>query len=99
VWKNTDQFRNAYSTPLLINVGGKEEAVFFMADIVAGIDPTTGKTLWKYDHKTDWGLNISTPLWDGNLLFVGSAYSSGSRVLQLAYEGGSTKVTGAMVLV
>jgi hypothetical protein len=48
---------------------------------------------WTHPHKTEWGLNISTPVWgDGNLLLVSSAYSSGARLLKLSQAGGKTSV-------
>ena len=49
------------------------------------MDPSHGQTLWSHPHKTDWGLNISTPVWSpgDHLLFVSSAYSVGSRAIEL----------------
>jgi outer membrane protein assembly factor BamB len=46
-----------------------------------------------YNHQTGNGLAISTPVWGlGNLLFISSAYNSGSRVLELHQSGGKTTV-------
>jgi hypothetical protein len=43
---------------------------------------------------TDYGLNISTPVWgNDNLLFVSSAYGGGSRVLKLTQTSGKTNVS------
>ena len=52
-------------------------------------------TLWSHPHKTDWGLNISTPVWSpsDHVLFASAAYSSGSRALELHQAGGKTTVT------
>jgi outer membrane protein assembly factor BamB len=61
---------------------------------VAGFDPRSGARYWSHPHKTDWGLNISVPVWgEGNLLFITSAYSGGSRMLKLSQSGGKTSVT------
>ena len=59
------------------------------------MDPANGRTLWTHPHKTDWGLNISTPVWSpaDHLLFVSSAYGTGSRALELRQTGGKTTVT------
>jgi outer membrane protein assembly factor BamB len=69
--------------------------IYFAGNVVAGLNPTTGATLWTHPHKTDWGLNISTPLWSAadNLLFVSSAYGTGSRVIELRQAGGKTTAT------
>ena len=36
------------------------------------MNPSTGQTLWSHPHRTDYGLNISTPVWSAadHLLFV-----------------------------
>jgi outer membrane protein assembly factor BamB len=79
------------SSPLLIKVDGQDQLVLFMADGPAGIDPANGDLLWTGSHRTDYGLNISTPVWGSdNLLFVSSAYNGGSRAFQLQRQGGKT---------
>ena len=59
------------------------------------MDPANGRELWRHPHKTDWGLNISTPVWiaDQHLLLVSSAYGVGTRALELRQTGGKTTVT------
>jgi outer membrane protein assembly factor BamB len=92
VWKRHD-FRNSPSTPLVINVGGQDELVAFMYDSIVGVDPRDGQLLWSHPHPTEFGLNVSTPVWgEDNLLFVSSAYGGGSRVLRLTQSGGKTSV-------
>lgn len=92
-WKNGD-FDPSPSSPTLIVVDGQEQLVVFHADGVAGLDPRTGAQYWNHPHKTDWGLNISMPVWgEGNLLFISSAYSGGSRMLRLSQSEGRTTVT------
>jgi outer membrane protein assembly factor BamB len=91
-WKNHD-FEPSPSSPIVINVDGQDQLVVFHADGVAGVDPNGGPALWNHAHATDYGLNISTPVWgEGNLLFLSSAYSGGSRMLRLSQAGGRTTV-------
>lgn len=83
VWKRQDMELSPNS-PLVVNVGGQDQLVAFMAAQVAGLDPSNGDLLWTYPHPTDFGLNISTPVWgEDGLLFLSSGYSGGSRVLKL----------------
>lgn len=92
-WKN-QTLDVSPSSPIIINVDGQEQMVAFLGKTITGIDPNNGELLWSHPHVTDWGLNISTPIWgDDNLLFVSSAYSGGSRVLKLQNNGGKTTVT------
>jgi outer membrane protein assembly factor BamB len=81
----------APASPMLITVDGEEQIVLFGADAVGGIKPVAGTLLWSHPHRTDYGLNISTPVFGpGNVLFVSSAYSGGSRLLQLQRVGEKT---------
>ncbi len=92
VWKKQD-FTLSPSTPLIINVDGQEQLVIVLADQIVGLNPANGDLLWQHAHQCDWGLNITPPLWgEGNILFVSSAYSGGSRALQLNQSGGKTTV-------
>jgi outer membrane protein assembly factor BamB len=92
VWKGL-QFTNSHSSPLLIQVDGQQQVVALAANTVFGFSPDSGTLLWTHEHKTPYGLAVSTPVWaPGNLLFVASAYSTGARVLQLSQSGGKTTV-------
>jgi outer membrane protein assembly factor BamB len=83
------------ASPILIDVDGQPQLVVFGGDVITGLNPQNGMTLWSHPHKTDWGLNISTPVWSpaDHLLFASAAYSSGSRALELRQAGGKTTVT------
>ena len=92
VWKALE-FTNSYSSPLLIHVDGQPQVVAVGANTVFGFDPDHGKLQWTHEHKTPYGIAVSTPVWaPGNLLFVASAYGTGARVLQLNQSGGQTRV-------
>ncbi len=89
-WKN-HTFDIAPASPVLIDVDGQEQLVLFHGDGVAGVDPNGGPLYWKHPHRTQYNLNISTPVWgDGNVLFVSSAYDGGSRALRLRRTGSLT---------
>ena len=91
-WKN-QTLDMSPASPIVVNVDGQDQLVAFMGKVVAGVDPNNGELLWSHPHATDWGLNISTPVWGAdNLLFVSSAYSGGSRVLKLTQKDGKTSV-------
>ncbi|MGH9967301.1 MAG: PQQ-binding-like beta-propeller repeat protein [Pyrinomonadaceae bacterium] len=93
VWKN-QTLDMSPASPIVINVDGQDQLVAFMGKLIAGLDPNNGTLLWSHPHETDWGLNISTPVWGAdNLLFLSSAYSGGSRVLRLEQKAGKTSVS------
>ncbi|HYE85759.1 MAG TPA: PQQ-binding-like beta-propeller repeat protein [Vicinamibacterales bacterium] len=82
------------ASPTVIDVDGQKQIVLFGGDRIAGIDPANGTELWNHPHRTDWGLNISTPVWDpaAHLLLFSSAYGTGSRALELRQHSGKTAV-------
>lgn len=92
VWKG-GSFPVAPASPVLIKVDGQDQLVVSGANEIAGVNPSNGAVLWTHPNKTDWGLNISTPVWgDDNLLFVAAAYNNGARALKLTQAGGKTTV-------
>ncbi len=91
VWQSKNSYKNGYAAPILIRVNGQEQAVFFMGNEIVGLDPSTGAELWKHAHSTEWGLNISMPVWmGGRYLFMSSAYNAGSRLLELERDINTT---------
>jgi outer membrane protein assembly factor BamB len=91
-WKNGD-YPVGPASPLLITVDGQDQLVITGGDEMLGVDPTNGAVLWRHPHKTDYGLNISTPVWGSdNLLFVSAAYNNGARLLKLTQATGTTAV-------
>ena len=89
-WKNLSLDLSPAS-PIIINVDGQDQLIAFLGKVVAGIDPNNGNLLWSHGHVTEWGLNISNPVWGpDNLLFISSAYSGGSRVVKLTQKDGKT---------
>jgi outer membrane protein assembly factor BamB len=82
------------ASQILISVDGQQQLVVFGGDRIIGMNPSNGQTLWSHPHRTDYGLNISTPVWSSadNLLFISAAYGSGSRVLELRQAAGKTSV-------
>ncbi|MBA3572802.1 MAG: PQQ-like beta-propeller repeat protein [Pyrinomonadaceae bacterium] len=93
VWKNQNLDMSPAS-PMIINVDGQDQLIAFMGKEIAGLDPNNGGLLWGHPHETDWGLNISTPVWGSDgLLFLSSAYNGGSRVLKLTQKDGKTSVS------
>lgn len=91
-WKGGD-FPLGPGSPILITVDGQDQLVVSGANEMAGVDPASGRVLWTHPHKTDWGLNISTPVWGpDNLLLMSAAYNNGARLLKLSQTGGKTTV-------
>ncbi len=92
VWSAGD-FEPSFASPILITVGDQRQLVVFAVDRVFGLDPENGARLWEFEHKTAYKVNAATPVWDGeSILFISSAYDSGSRALRITRAGEATRV-------
>lgn len=88
VWKN-GTFEVSHSSAIPIKLGGKDQLVYVDTKNILGINPENGETLWSHAHPTQYGANLTTPLWDGkDKIYMSSAYDGGSRVIQLTDNGG-----------
>lgn len=94
LWKAGD-VEYSPASPIVITVDGQPQLIVFGGDRITGMNPANGRTLWSHPHRTDWGLNISTPVWSpaDRLLLLSSAYGTGSRALELRQASGKTTVT------
>ena len=93
VWESPP-FANSQSSPVLIDLEGHRQLVFFVNDEVVGVDATQGSLLWRHPHPSSAAYNLSTPIWraEERQLFISSSYGGGSRVLRLSREGEETQV-------
>jgi len=84
-------FVNAYSSPLLINVDGRDQVVVLAAQRILGIDPRNGTPLWSRALSTDPGMAFcATPLWDAKnqiLVYSGGADGYGADALHITTDG------------
>jgi outer membrane protein assembly factor BamB len=81
------------SSPVIVDVAGQKQLIYFASNEVVGLDPATGERLWGHPHETTYGLNIALPaIGEAGMLIVSSAYSGGTRALRLSREGDTTAV-------
>ncbi|MDH7598468.1 MAG: PQQ-like beta-propeller repeat protein [Sedimentisphaerales bacterium] len=72
-----------YSTGVIGTLAGKETAVLMGLAEVVGVDPRTGKVLWRYPWKTSWDINAADPIVVDGMLFVSSGYNKGCALLRI----------------
>ncbi len=89
-WKN-QSFGQTYSSPFIIDLDGEDQLITFAPKAVMGLNPESGELIWSHPQETQYGANISTPVWcDDNILFISSAYGMGARGIKLARQDGKT---------
>jgi outer membrane protein assembly factor BamB len=70
VWRALED-RWTYSSPIIVEAGGKRQLIVWTAQAVTSLDPLTGKTYWRQEHDLQGGQSIvATPVLQGDLLLV-----------------------------
>jgi outer membrane protein assembly factor BamB len=76
-----------YSSPALLNVGGKSQLVVVTGSSALGLAPESGNILWRYPYKTDYDCNIAMPLAVEGHVLISSGENHGSVLLKLVPQG------------
>lgn len=82
-----------YSSPTLLELGGRRQIVSFTGSSAVGVDPATGKLLWRYPFETNYECNIATPLNIGGRLLLSAGENHGSVLLDWRAGGGENPWT------
>ena len=92
-WSKND-YPNAYSSPLLINVDGLDQLVVLMDGAVFAVNPNNGDLQWETPFRASYGIAVATPVWGpGNLLFFSAEYDAGAKVMHLQRTGNQIRAT------
>jgi outer membrane protein assembly factor BamB len=97
VWAGLS-FASAYSSPILVNVGGRDQIVVLAAQQILAVSPADGKLLWSQPLGTDPGMAFcTTPVWDARhkFLLFAAAYGYGATALRVMADGRQTRVEPA----
>lgn len=80
--------KQAYSSPMLVTLGGVAQIVVFSATRLMGLSPDRGELLWDYPWQTPFDINAGQPLLVGdNRIFLSSGYGTGAAVIELTPNG------------
>lgn len=70
-----------YSSPALLDVGGRSQLVVYSGASVLGLKPDTGAVMWRHSYETNFDCNIVTPIAVNGQVFVSSGENHGSVLL------------------
>ncbi|MFN0054842.1 MAG: PQQ-binding-like beta-propeller repeat protein [Planctomycetales bacterium] len=103
VWKQErPQFPN-YTSPIILNVAGRDQLLFTGCDLVTSFDPLTGEKLWEIAGSTTEC--VTSTITDGRLIFTSGGYprnhlsavrADGSG--KVVWENGSRVYVPSMVI-
>lgn len=69
MWKALDD-PATYSSPIVINAGGKRQLIVWTPKAVTSLNPATGQTWWREELNTSGDYGVATPVWDRDLLLI-----------------------------
>lgn len=80
-----------YASPIAITVAGTRQLIVPTGRSVLGIEPGTGKVLWRYPFGNQFEATAATPVWNNDILFVSAAYGAGCAALEIVPPGVSSE--------
>lgn len=72
VWRQERPKVPNYTSPIILRIAGKDQALFTGCDLVTSLDPRTGKKLWEIAGATTEC--VTSTVTDGNLIFTSGGY-------------------------
>lgn len=103
VWKQERPKFPNYTSPIILNVAGREQLFFTGCDLVTSFNPLTGKKLWEIEGSTTEC--VTSTVTDGQLIFTSGGYpknhlsavrADGSG--KIAWENGSRVYVPSMLI-
>ncbi|HWW00617.1 MAG TPA: PQQ-binding-like beta-propeller repeat protein [Candidatus Acidoferrum sp.] len=82
IWRALSAAEPGYSSPVIIETGGKRQLVLWHPEAASSLDPATGALFWSVPFQSRSGLSVATPRGLGEWLFFTSFYN-GSLMLRL----------------
>lgn len=80
-----------YSSSVLADIGGSQQAIFFTGRRALGLSLADGELLWEYERVSNATANIATPIVHDGRVFLSSNYDTGCALLDLR-QGGAKEV-------
>ncbi|MEZ6034471.1 MAG: PQQ-binding-like beta-propeller repeat protein [Planctomycetaceae bacterium] len=87
VWNKSRPAKANYSSPVIFNVGGKEQLFLTGCDLVTSLNPVTGDTFWEIEGATTEC--VTTTVTDGHRIFTSGGYPK-NHVAAVAVDGSGT---------
>lgn len=87
IWGSLDD-RQAYTSPMLVTLGGKQLILTVTAKRVVALQPLDGKLLWDFPWVTEFDVNSSQPIIvDANRFLITAGYGHGSALVEVSANG------------
>jgi hypothetical protein len=81
-WKSAAK-NCGYSTPLPFTLAGKSLVIMASSQSYVAVEPATGKEAWRIRWLTQYNVNASDPVLDGDRIFLSTGYGKGGALFRL----------------
>ncbi len=96
IWRSSDFASSAaYSSPIVVEVGGIRQYVQMTRDGVVGVAAKDGKVLWSKAAAVNGTAIIPTPIFRDDQLYVTSGYGAGCALIKLTPKDGGVSADQA----
>jgi len=72
-----------YSTAVPYDIAGQKGLAMAVCQELVGLNPATGKVLWKFPFKTAYDINAADAIIAGETIFISSGYKKGCALLKI----------------
>lgn len=86
IWKTLDDAQ-AYTSPMLVTLGGVRQILVVSALRIVGLTPQDGALLWEHPWTTMNGINVAQPLVFDDRVFLSAGYGHGAALLEVTRAG------------
>jgi outer membrane protein assembly factor BamB len=87
VWKSERPKTPNYASPIILNIGGRDQALFTGCNLVSSFEPLTGKKLWEVAGATTEC--VTSTVTDGERVFTSGGYPK-NHVAAIKADGSGT---------
>lgn len=90
-WKAFDE-TSTHATPVVTEILGQRQAVFFLKSGLLAIDPKSGVELWRYAFPFAVS-TAASPVVSGDIVYCSAGYGVGAGAARITREGSAWKAT------
>ena len=93
-WVVTDPNEpSGYCSPMLFDDGERRQIVTLTKGHLFGVDPETGRRMWKHRYPARYGIHAVSPVFSGSSFYVSDGYKQGGKMFELAEDGRGVTVS------
>ncbi len=86
IWKSGEG-EVGYSAAITINIEGEIKILVYHASGLSCMNPSDGKISWTAPWATEYGVNATTPIVSGDIIFHTSGYKMGCEAIRVTLNG------------